>query len=436
MFDQITVTLAALSGKLKGAATLRKYFWAFLAAIGFAVVILSYNAFMSLNYYRQMLERFTPWSGDGLAVFVTISIAVIAYFLISSITGTILDFVAGREEKTEGHLPMFVAVVIALVLILFLDVSANLKGVDYVSITSTKAAMENPIPGIIDRHDNRLKDAEARYEKELSENRAGIAAIKKYAGEAGHKCNQVGCEKGIHKGKTGAAHWAGAITPYGLAVIAKYQAVIDQVSEEKGRELAAIRGDKKADIDAATNDYQRDAGRYDSTIADKQTGHTNLVWFAYGLAFLLCVFTNHYADRALIHINGEPEPRLAGGLKGTQQTGAVGFATGSHTPSTADNIRMMAILDRLEALEITGIGEPVTTAENDEGQQLPISENTEIEKTVFVDRQPHINCLNCGELTPKKSHNKKFCSRKCGDEHYARQNPDKPVRFRKGGSHA
>ena len=78
MFDNIKTIIAGFTGKLQNEPTLRKWFWVFVTAQLFTLIVLWYNAFMSLNFYRQMLSKFADMQGDFLPYLVTISIALIA----------------------------------------------------------------------------------------------------------------------------------------------------------------------------------------------------------------------------------------------------------------------------------------------------------------------------------------------------------------------
>jgi len=318
MFDNIQTIIAGFSGKLKESPTLRKWFWVFVAAQLFTLIVLWYNAFMSLNFYQKMLERFADMQGEFLPYVVTISIALIAYFLISSITATVLDYIAGRKYKTEGHEPMFIAAILGLLALLSLDIYANLQGVDFVAYDTTTEVMANPLDNLGAEFSARRENAESAYQPRIQKLESQIAAIKdsRLASQTGHNRNcKTLCP---YKKGTGAVHWNGAVTPYGHSLIADYAAQISQLEGEYNAELAAIRSEQATKTEAAKDDYSRDKSRFDVSVSDKQSGHRKLVYFAYALAILLSFVSNHYADRAAFAIAPDREAELIAAFE-TQQ---------------------------------------------------------------------------------------------------------------------
>ncbi|MCB0851232.1 MAG: DUF308 domain-containing protein, partial [Bacteroidetes bacterium] len=310
MFDNIKTIIDGFTGKLKNEPTLRKWFWVFLAAQLFTLIVLGYNSFMSLNFYRQMLDRFADMQGDFLPYLVTVSIALIAFFLIASITGTILDYIGGRSYKTKGHEPMFISAIIGLVGLLALDIYANLQGVDFVAYDTTKEVMANPLDNIEAEYQVRRENAEKEYKPQIGKYENLIAQIKDTgkASEPGHnqKCKTI-CP---YKLGTGSVHWDGSITRYGHKLIEEYQSKIDNLESEYNKELAAIREAETTKREAAKDDYSRDKSRFDLTVTTKQSGHRKMVYFAYGIAILLSFVSNHYTDRAQFAIHPDREAEL------------------------------------------------------------------------------------------------------------------------------
>lgn len=310
MFDNIKTIIAGFSGKLKEAPTLRKWFWVFVAAQLFTLIVLWYNSFMSLNFYQKMLERFADMQGDFLPYLVTISIALIAYFLISSITATILDYIAGRKYKTEGHEPMFISAIIGLIALLFLDIYANLQGVDFVAVQTTTEVMVNPLDNLGAEFKARRKNAEEAYLPRIQKLEGQIIQIKdsQKASEPGH--NKVCKNLCPYKKGTGAVHWNGIITPFGHKLIESFHQKIESLEKEYNAELAAIRQEQAHKTEVARDDYTRDKSRFDLAVGDKQNGHRKLVYFAYALAILLSFVSNHYSDRALFVVYPDKEAEL------------------------------------------------------------------------------------------------------------------------------
>lgn len=310
MFDNINTIIAGFTGKLKSEPTLRKWFWVFVSAIAFTLIVLGYNAFMSLNFYRQMLDRFADMEGDFLPYLVTVAIALIAFFLIASITATILDYIAKRKYKTDGHEPMFISAIIGLVALLCLDIYANLQGVDFVAYDTTEQVMENPLDNIEAEYEVRRENAEKEYQPKIKKHENVIAQIRDLskASISGHnrKCKTI-CP---YKIGTGSVHWDGQITRFGHGLIAEYQSKIDNLESEYNAELAAIRQGETTKRETAKDDYNRDKSRFDISVDTKQSGHRKLVYFAYAIAILLSFVTNHYSDRAEMAIHPDREAQL------------------------------------------------------------------------------------------------------------------------------
>ena len=271
MFDQFTVIIHAFTGKLKTAPTLRKYFWVFLSGGIMALIILSYNAFMSLNFYRQLLERFTPWDSLFLPFLTTVAIAITVYLLMSSITGTILDYISGRDSKTKGHEPMFIATLLLLVGFLCLDIYANLKGVNYASKIFTKEVVANNSTDVFASVNTQIAKQENILNKLLS------------GGFGGYGWWQ---DKQYHLNNSGKRFQRSMLA-----------------------DIQQLREQQQMLVSAAIDTHEADQKRFQSEVMVKRSSHIKLVWFAYPLAFLICFIIQHYIEKALEHIQGETHAR-------------------------------------------------------------------------------------------------------------------------------
>ncbi|MDW3650990.1 MAG: hypothetical protein R8P61_28190 [Bacteroidia bacterium] len=293
MFDQFQVIFLAFTGKLKNSLTIRRYFWVFCSGIIMAILILAYNAFMSINFYRVLLERFTPWSSSALPIITTSAIAITVYLLMSSLTGTILDYIAGRDHKTKGHEPMFIAVVLVLIGFLCLDIYANLKGVDYVAVITTEAITENRSEHVFDKLQASIKERETILTQLTS------CGIKGYC-------------------------WKGYLTADGR----KYQ-------QSLTADISALRQQQTTLMNSAMAEHQSDQGRFEEEVAVKRRSHIRLVWFAYPIAFLICFIVQHYVDRALATqsggVRGSATPSYAS--NGHTHGMPIGFYQGSQEDS-------------------------------------------------------------------------------------------------------
>lgn len=271
MFDSFKCIKLGFTGKLREAPTLRKYFWAFVSALIVTLLVIGYNAFMSKNYYTYLLEKFASVPGEGLAILVTCSLAIVVFFLIQSITATILDYIAGRKHKTEGHEPMFISILFALIGLLLLDVYANLQGVDEVSRITTVEVSANTADAIKADYDKQIETEQARIDR-------------------------------IHKKYT----WKGKLyfAPTKYHPKKEYDADVKAIAQANAN-IERLRTAQTQAVQTALDDYSRDKQRYDRVVAKKSVGHKYLVYFAYGIAFLLSFFTGHYTDRVLAHVEGE-----------------------------------------------------------------------------------------------------------------------------------
>jgi len=274
MFDQFTAIIYAFTGKLKSASTLRKYFWVFLAGSSMALIILSYNAFMSLNFYRQLLERFTPWESLLLPVLTTSTIALTVFMLMSAITGTILDYNAGRDGKIKGHEPMFIATISVLIGFLCLNIYANLKGVEYVSELTTEEVVENNSANVFESVNTQI----AKQEQLLTNLLAG-----EFGGYGWWQ------DKSYHLNNSG-----------------------KQFQRSLVADIKQLRDQQKLMVSTAVITHEDDKERFESEITVKRKSHVKLVWFAYPLALLICFIVQHYAQRTLAFVEGEPDPNAQG----------------------------------------------------------------------------------------------------------------------------
>lgn len=429
MFDNIKTIIDGFTGKLKNEPTLRKWFWVFLAAQLFTLIVLGYNSFMSLNFYRQMLDRFADMQGDFLPYLVTVSIALIAFFLIASITGTILDYIGGRSYKTKGHEPMFISAIIGLVGLLALDIYANLQGVDFVAYDTTKEVMANPLDNIEAEYQVRRENAEKEYKPQIGKYENLIAQIKDTgkASEPGHnqKCKTI-CP---YKLGTGSVHWDGSITRYGHKLIEEYQRKIDNLESEYNKELAAIREAETTKRETAKDDYSRDKSRFDLTVTTKQNGHRKMVYFAYGIAILLSFVSNHYTDRAqfAIHPDREAELIAAYETRKDRQEAMTAARRAQYQYGNEETQKILAsIIAQINDLKSDDKTERKIGFETQ--RRDPSALKIKDKETV---RTREINgylitCKNCGEEAVKQRKTAKFCSDSCRIEHYnAKQGNDK-----------
>lgn len=446
MFDNLKTIIAGFTGKLKDEPTLRKWFWVFVAAQLFTLIVLWYNSFMSLNFYRQMLERFADMQGDFLPLLVTVSIALIAFFLISSITATVLDYIAGRHYKTKGHEPMFIAAITGLVALLCLDIYANLQGVDFVAYDTTEEVMQNPLDNIEATYQVRRQNVEEKYRPRIAKHEETIARIRDTgkASEPGHnrECKTV-CP---YKLGTGAVHWNGAITPFGHRLIAEEQTKIDDLEAEYNAELASIREAETLQREAARDDYSRDKNRFDTSVSEKQSGHRKLVWFAYLIAILLSFISNHYSDRAEFAMHPDREAELIAAFE-TRQDRQEAMTTARRAQYQYGNEETKQVLEQVLAqirnssngnirnqigFQTGQRNQPNQTdsqqADGTERTKRRDTSSTQIhEKATTVTREVHgylITCQQCGTETVKKRKTAKFCSDKCRINHYNAKQQD------------
>lgn len=307
MFDQLKILWAGISGKLKKAPTLRKYYWFFLGGIIMTLILLGYNAFMSKNTYTQLLERWGGVDGESMGTLVTVVIAGFAFFLLSSITGTLLDALAKRKHRLQGHGPLFFAACLTLVGILSLDIWANFQGVGIVSHKTTTPIIDNPLSMIDTKYEADKERIESKYSDKLNNIDLSINLIlnNPKASEPGHNaiCKQT-CPYEVG---TGASHWNGTVTKYGHKIVAKLRNQKEALEDEKRGELSDLTHAYKTNRAEESDNYQRDKTRYDSTVSIKETGHTMLVLLSYLICFFISLGTNHYADRALSLINPDLE---------------------------------------------------------------------------------------------------------------------------------
>lgn len=451
MFDNLKTIIAGFTGKLKDEPTLRKWFWVFVAAQLFTLIVLWYNSFMSLNFYRQMLEKFADMQGDFLPYLVTISIALIAFFLIASITATILDYIGGRKYKTNGHEPMFIAAIIGLVALLSLDIYANLQGVDFVAYDTTEEVMQNPLDNIEAEFQVRRRNIDQEYKPLIIKHEAVIAQIRdlKKAGEPGHnqKCKTV-CP---YKIGTGAVHWNGHISRFGHQLIAEYQAKIDELERAYRADLASVRESETARRETAKDDYARDKNRFDVSVSSKLSGHRKLVYFAYLIAILLSFISNHYSDRAEFAISPDREAELIAAFEtkrarqeamtaarraqyqyGNQETkqileeilsqikigkpekgsGRIGFQQLRSFDNESD------VIERLRK-ENEQLKRELETKEKTERRDMSSTKIEEINSSYLKEVHGYlITCESCGVEAIKKRKTAKFCSDKCRIEAY------------------
>lgn len=192
----------------------------------------------------------------------------------SSITGTILDYIGGRDDKTKGHEPLFIAAFLVLIGFLCLDVYANLKGVEYVSQRTTEAVSANQSEAVFDKIQSAIASKEATLDKLTR------CQIKGYC-------------------------WQGHLTADGRS----FQQALTS-------DIAALRQQQSALISSALSEHQQDQTRFAEEVNLKRKSHIRLVWFAYPIAFLICFIVQHFVDQAIAHVTSQVGGSVRGSAMG------------------------------------------------------------------------------------------------------------------------
>jgi len=194
MFDFIKIIFYALTGAFRENKDLRKGFWAFLFVSALSVTALTYNSFMSYNFYLNWLDRMDYSSLAALTVTIAISTGI--FFVMAYVSGYAIDL--WRYGRSEYSREGVVLAALILVLTIGWDVYANLQGVDPVSHISTETIMTNPLSEIDNRYQDRIEKTKSDYSENIAQHQQAIGKIKKYLGSKSHNCNKVACEKGYH----------------------------------------------------------------------------------------------------------------------------------------------------------------------------------------------------------------------------------------------
>lgn len=273
MFDFFRVNALALSGGIKSMPRHRKFFWLYLISNIFSFALLLFDALISRKFYSAVLN---PIFGNYAGVAASVVFALMAYFCISSLCSTVLDYMKKREDRTMGAKYEFWPMSIFLILLMCFSLFANYQA-------SKEAASQ-------------VADA-VRPDLVASQ----ISALDRYADE-----RRLAVEKLD-------ALLAGEIRGYGWPdPDGKFRL------NSSGKALERTLNQQIGSIDRKTNNLSQAAARQGKNLSIQanriqdmsERGFTYIVFLAYPLCILLSLFSASYADAVICH--NEPGEILLG----------------------------------------------------------------------------------------------------------------------------
>lgn len=273
MFDFFKVNALALSGGIRSMPRHRKFFWLYLISNIFSFSLLLFDALISRKFYSAVLN---PIFGNYAGVVASVVFALMAYFCISSLCSTSLDYMKKKEERTIGAKYEFWPMAIFLFLLMGFSLFANYQA-------SKEAASE-------------VADM---VRPDLVANQT--AALEKYADE-----RRLAVEKldALLSGDIRGYGWPDPDGKFRL--------------NSSGKALERTLNEQIAAIDRKTDKLSTAAARQGESLTIEanriqsmsERGFTYIVFLAYPLCILLSLFSASYADAVISH--NEPGEILLG----------------------------------------------------------------------------------------------------------------------------
>ncbi|MEO1419172.1 MAG: hypothetical protein AAFW00_28220 [Bacteroidota bacterium] len=255
MLNQVQTLFLTLKYQFRTDGILKQYFWVFLASLGMAWLLLSYNAYMSLHFYSTLFEEFFGIHSPFLVRFIAIFLALTIYFFISAWIGSLLRFF--MKEKNNGELFLFTALTVALLALITLDVYANLQGVEKVSHLTTTTTPESQSEATF-----------IRLQKEISTKDSLLTQLITCQIQ-GYCCR-------------------GRLTNAGIAF-----------QQTLSADLAILRSQQTIFTQEARKSYQELQTDSQKAVARKVITHTGIIWAAYPMTLVLCLIIQLYKYRVL-----------------------------------------------------------------------------------------------------------------------------------------
>lgn len=299
MFDAFRVHQWAWGGKLKKHPDLGKTYWLYMFSHLFSLIAACYTAFMSYKFWYYSLGNVAY--ANILAWMITSVIAAVAFVFLAYVGYYINSRYRGHHVTKNETQTFKVSLIISICVIGF-DVFANLKGVEEHAHVSTTQVIDNKTGTIDNSYQSRIDKIEQNAKNEVDRHLQGIAAIKDLLGKK-HNCNTKGCEKGTRRGKTGAAHWAGAITPYGYAAIKAHEDAIQSIQNSAERRISDIENKQGIALKEHASDRDMSRSKYNRHVGLKINGHSSFVKLLYLIVLFLALVTAEYIREAKIFTN-------------------------------------------------------------------------------------------------------------------------------------
>ena len=239
--------------------SLSLFYGPYLASYLIVAQLFGYSAFMSFGFYHGLLDRILGTEQSYLAILTTGSIALMIFLGLDALAGYYLKKRQQKNRQASKDLVLFRSLWMVVGLLLVLDVYANWQGRGVVAETTTQQ-MESKEDSMYLAIQMQIDTTQANLDSLLVGSVGGYGWFERQNGEKRFRLNWSGKE-------------------YQRSLREEIQVLRNQQMLFSSSEI------EKGDLYAQA---------YQEEVSVKKQAHGFLVFLAYPLSFLLCIFQRYY----------------------------------------------------------------------------------------------------------------------------------------------
>jgi len=260
MKSTIQVITSGLTGQYSGNVSLQLFYAPYLASYLIVTQIVVYNAFMSYQFYGELLGRVFNTDRPYLALIITTSIATKLYFGLSAIAGAYLQRKHIATHRKGSYQVLLHSLTVVVLLILALDIYANWQGRKPVAEATTLEAVSPKQDSVYQAIQHKIDLKQAKLDSLLQGQYGGY---------------------GWFEGRRFQLNWSGK-----------------ELERTFNQDIGAMRQQQTLLTTHEIENGQQRQGNREQDIQTKTQAHSILVLLAYPLAILLSIFRRYYYQKA------------------------------------------------------------------------------------------------------------------------------------------
>lgn len=303
----------------------------FIAWLVFTIVLLgafTFDSWISYSVFADYLSDIGS-AGEIPGLILSISFAAAATAAVGVISYAFVSYrkSAGGEGPDLSDSLRFAGYVAGLLYIFFAGISilANIQGANQAAERNADSHVvvdDSPIMATTSQWTAEKQATAARYDTELSELKARIAAIE----------DGTSKEQGYFNGQRGNAIWKGERTPYGRALLADLRGQITSKEAERRTTLASLDATYQTRLDTERESYSRKSTKHQDKKENAQIAIRFIVFLIYPIGLGISIFNAHFVYDVQEHLGKGRGKSLV-----VKQGQSIGFPVGAMAKKADEN---------------------------------------------------------------------------------------------------